>query len=204
MDRRKGAILLFGGIALAALASQASAAAVWMQGADPVPPTFQPPDQSEADQAAAEIMSNDTVGDRLWALLRTIGRFESNNDYSMLYGGGHFYDYSQHPRIYVPINLPGYEGKSSSAAGAYQINWPTYQNFAAKTGVTGFTPDEQDVLGMAILQDTGAYDAIVNGDVMGAFRLASKRWASMPGSTAGQNPQQSSTVLNWYNQLLMV
>lgn len=139
---------------------------------------------------------------QIQALLDTIGRFESNGDYTILYGGGHFNDFSHHPNIRVPINLPGYEGKVSTAAGKYQINYPTYLEYAARRGITDFSPQSQEILGRDILQSTGAIDALLNGDLPGAFRLAAKRWASMPGSTANQRPQTLATVSSYFNSLL--
>ena len=197
MDRQSGLLLLLGGVALAAIATQANAAA-WWQGDDLSPPIYPPPDQSASDSAAAAVISaNDPVG----AFLAVIRQFESHNDYSILYGGGHFSDFSKHPRVAVPINIPGYGSKKSTAAGAYQINAPTYDDFAPRLGISDFSPASQDRIAVAILQQCGAYDAIIAGDVQTAFALASKRWASLPYSTAGQNPQtiaKAQSLYDWF------
>lgn len=122
------------------------------------------------------------------ALLGSIRQFESNGDYSVLYGGSHFTDFSRHPNTWIPINLPGYEGKGSTAAGAYQINYPTYKEFAPRLGITDFSAPSQDAIARAILESTGAVMYLANDDIQGAFKAASKRWASLPGSTANQHP----------------
>jgi len=129
------------------------------------------------------------------ALLAVIRKFESNDQYNILYGGGTFFDYSHHPDVLVPINLPGYEGKYSTAAGAYQINFPTYNEFAPQIGVTDFSPATQDALAIAILNACGAIDALANNDIESAFTAASSRWASLPGSRAGQHPQAMDSAL---------
>ncbi|MHB8674544.1 MAG: glycoside hydrolase family 24 protein [Candidatus Limnocylindrales bacterium] len=202
MDRTSSLLLALGGLALLAYASQTSAADVWSQGSDPVPAMLPPPDQSTIDSAVSDVTSQPDPQSAVAAFLGVIRQFESNNDYTILYGGGHFSDFSHHPDVKVPINLPGYYGKFSTAAGAYQINFPTYNEFAPGLGITDFSPASQDAIALAILQKTGAYDAILSGDIPGAFSLASTRWASLPGSVAGQNPQTLVAATSTYNDLL--
>ena len=197
--------LLAGLAVLAAFAAQASASNPldsWSSGPDPSPPLLPPPDQDAAVEAADSIMAAPSLDARVNAFLAAIRRFESGGDYSILYGGGHFLGFDKHPKIAVPINLPGYEGKKSTAAGAYQINWPTYTDFAPGLGITDFSPASQDAIALAIVKRTGAYDALIAGDIESAFRLASSRWASLPGSTAGQNPKSVDTVLSWFDDFL--
>ena len=143
-------------------------------------------------------MTDPTTQAQISAMLATIRQFESNDDYTILYGGGHFSDFSHHPDIKVPITIGQYAGEYSTAAGAYQINFPTYNQFAPGLGITDFSPASQDALGLAILADTGALDSLASGDIQGAFQLASSRWASLPGSSAGQNPQSLQTALNTF------
>lgn len=143
-----------------------------------------------------------TLDQKVAAMLAVIREFESRGDYSVLYGGGHFSDFSHHPNIRVPINLPGYEGKYSTAAGAYQINHPTYLEFAPKISVADFSPATQDAMGLAILQDTGAVLSLDLNDIGQAFADASARWASLPGSTANQHPQLLATAIDSFNNYL--
>lgn len=202
--RSNAALLILGGIALAALASQSNAATnFWASGADPAPPLLPPPDQNAIDQAVSDTMNSP---DPVSAFLAVIRKFESNNDYSILYGGGHITDFSRFPYTSAAdapiITMGQFAGQHSTAAGAYQINLRTYNDFATRLGITDFYPPSQDKLGLAILRDTGAYDAILAGDIESAFNLASKRWASMPASTAGQNPQRMATVVSWFDTFL--
>ncbi len=197
----RSAALLLGFVALAAYAAQGSASS-WYTGAEPAPPLLPPPDSETAYNTVNDIMEAPSFDQRLAAFLAAIRRFESNNDYTILYGRSHFSSFDKHPRIAIPITIPGYEGKKSTAAGAYQINWPTYTDFAPGLGITDFSPASQDAIALAIVKRTGAYDALIAGDVAEAFRLASSRWASLPGSLAKQNPQSESTVLSWFEDYL--
>jgi len=155
---------------------------------------------------------SDAPASPLSAFLYAIRRSEnserdvrSGNDYGALYGGGYMGDFSDHPTatgewMGRPLadktcRAAGQRvGCKSTAAGAYQINRPTWDEFRA-AGVYGpclddFTPASQDEAARRILGKTGALSAIERGDINAATALASKRWASLPGSTSGQ-PQRS-------------
>lgn len=134
---------------------------------------------------------------RVEALLAVIRSFESNGDYQAIVGGGQFSDFSQHPHILVSLVINGNTVKST-AAGAYQINYPTYTDFAGRLGLSDFSPATQDAIAYAILVSTGAVTSLAAGDVQGAFNQAASRWASLPGSTAGQNPKSMTIALADY------
>jgi len=188
-------------VILAGIYSSASSAAFVSGDAPPyVPP---PNDPQTIIDALDQVTMQSDAQSRVDALLSVIRQFESNGDYYILYGGGHFTDDSAHPNVRVPFFNPR-TGKQdySTAAGAYQINKPTYDTYAPRLGVTDFSPATQDQLAYVILNDIGADVAVANGDVAQAFQLASKKWASMPGSTAGQNPQALQVALNAYQQYL--
>lgn len=184
-------LLILGGLAIYALAAEnASANAIRNEYiSDPLPiPPF--PDQPQDANTNPDSAVNATS--RLAAFLATIRKFESNDDYSVLYGGNHFLGFDKYPRI----------NKKNSAAGAYQITAATYDDFAPRLGITDFTPNSQDRIAVALLRNTGAYDAIMAGDIENAFLLSSKRWASLPGSTAGQNPVSLATAVDTFNRFV--
>ena len=132
----------------------------------------------------------------------------SGADYTTFYGGSTFHDLSDHPvltgeKVGVPLdNLgPAYAGKVSTAAGGLQITVTTWAgNRLADGSFSGgvrdagswgprledFTPASQDEAGRRILSQCGALAYIESGDLWSAIRMASRRWASLPGSTAGQ------------------
>lgn len=134
--------------------------------------------------------------------------------YHMFYGGSLFQNFADHPvitgektGIVLPPNfctavgLP--PGCVSTAAGAYQINKPTWVNFRAdlKDGygyLADFTPANQDIAALRIAHSTGALDALESGSFAQAVALASKRWASLAGSTSGQGQHDMATLLSWF------
>ena len=155
----------------------------------------------EADQVTNEQASPDQ---RLNAFLALIRKFESGGRYDVLYGGGTFDSFDQHPNVRVPFNNPK-TGKPdySTAAGAYQINYPTWRDeIQPALGLTTFTPADQDAAAVWLLQRTGAYDAVLNGDINTALRRASSRWASLPYSTAQQNPQALQAAMDTFTDFL--
>lgn len=159
----------------------------------------------DAGNTESTTMSDDA---KINAFKKVITRFESNGDYGKLYGGGHFYDYSHHPNIRVPFHNPRKSAPGnndySTAAGAYQINYPTWQDIQRDTGLEEFTPDMQDIAARYLLDYEGVTPYIVDGDLATAFALASKRWASLPGSTSGQRQITLDVAVNAYNSALGV
>lgn len=127
------------------------------------------------------------------AFLAMIRQFESGGDYSILYGGGHFSDYSAHPDVKVPFHNParaphpdGSPNDFSTAAGAYQINWPTWTMVYPLISGSDFSPASQDEAAIQLLKIDGALSAIIAGDFQTAIDHASSTWASLPSSTSGQ------------------
>lgn len=121
------------------------------------------------------------------AFLLTIRKWESStNDsaYTMLYGGGHFSSFADHPRIKVPIKGTN---KFSTAAGAYQIITPTWDDVKQQINLPDFSPASQDAAAIQLLKNRGAYNLILAGDFTGAVNAIRKEWASVPGSPYGQS-----------------
>lgn len=139
------------------------------------------------------------------AFLSMIGQDESHGDYYILYGGGHFTDTSTHPNVKVPFYNPNRAGPEgvpndfSTAAGKYQINHPTWLLWSAVPGTPNdFTPESQDYLAVTGLQLIGALSDIIAGNFSAALDTASGTWASLPGSTAQQNPKTLQVATNQY------
>ena len=122
--------------------------------------------------------------------------------YSIFYGGSRFSDLSDHPvntgeKAGVPLPphmcvAAGYASGVcvSTAAGAYQFTRPTWNGLRA-AGAWGprlpdFSKESQDEAAIRLLGQIGALPLIDAGDFEGAIVRASKRWASLPGSTAKQ------------------
>lgn len=117
-------------------------------------------------------------------------------------------DFSEHPAERLPgtrtprewggeplDNLgPTYAGKISTAAGAYQINLPTWRDARAALHLTDFSPASQDAAAVWLLDKCGALSAIEAGDIAQACALCAGRWASLPGSTAGQGGRRLDQI----------
>ena len=91
-----------------------------------------------------------------------------------------FHGYAHHPHI---LN----HKLDSTAAGGYQIIYPTWMNLAEKLRLSSFRPICQDMAAIGLLHERNAMDDIVNGRFESAVFKCSREWASLPGSTAGQH-----------------
>lgn len=194
-------LLILAGIAVAIAANQAGAATFvpnWLS-PDPEPDTGSIP--LDPGMQGPAIMDS-TLTKRIDALLATIRKFESGDRYNIIYGGRTFASFADHPRIRVPINLPGYAGRSSDAAGAYQFLSTTWDSYKRKLALPDFSPASQDAAAAAYLADLRAVAALDAGDVALALTRASRAWASLPGSTAGQNPQRMNNALAAFDTAL--
>ena len=127
--------------------------------------------------------------------------------YHIFYGGKRFYDMSDHPVLtgeLRPIPLPDHvcansklkPGCVSSAAGAYQLIQATWIRLRNKLQLPDFSPASQDLAAVQLLDDIGALKLVQSGDIEGALARASKVWASLPGSTAQQNPKTLQSALD--------
>ena len=136
------------------------------------------------------------------AFLALIRKLESAGQYDVIYGGSKFSDFSAHPNIRIPFHNPRRSGEGvndySTAAGAYQINYPTWLTIQAVAFLPDFTPASQDIAAVWLLQSRGVLNDIINGNFTVALRKASPTWASLPFSDAGQNPAAFQTALNIY------
>ena len=59
-----------------------------------------------------------------------------------------------------------------------------------------FSPASQDAIALRLIHETGADVFFETGQINNALFLCSKRWASFPGSTAGQHQQKMADLTN--------
>lgn len=149
---------------------------------------------------------NDNASKRLRAFLYAIRSAEHDErdvqneiDYFTFYGRSRFSGTADHPVLtgeMKGVKLPdrfcaaaGFAvGCVSTAAGAYQFNVPTWNEIRSYNGprLADFSPASQDEAARRLLVKIGAAPAVLAGDWEHAIGLAAPRWASLPGSRAGQ------------------
>lgn len=120
----------------------------------------------------------------------------SQNGYNVVVGSTPsdpilFYDYSDHPRLYI-------KKMNSTAAGRYQILKRNYDFYKAKLNLPDFSPQSQDAIAIQMIKEQGAYRLIEQGDLNGAINAVKRIWASMPGSPYGQPTKKYKTLEEVY------
>jgi muramidase (phage lysozyme) len=120
------------------------------------------------------------------AVIGTISDKESHGKYNIMYGGGTFSDYSDHPRIEHLITKGPNKGKYSSAAGRYQFTQRTWDTLSKKLGLKDFSPESQDRAAWELAQEDykrnthRSLDADAKNNKIDWAALH-KTWTSLPG-----------------------
>lgn len=97
---------------------------------------------------------------------------------------------------------PAVEELRSTASGRYQLTLETWQHLSTTFHVGSFSPANQDLCALHLLDECGAAPHIAVGDIPGAMARAAPVWASLPGSLYGQPTHTVDQMLQWYTQLL--
>lgn len=145
-------------------------------------------DPNQNRQAFLDMIAQSEIGAALLA--------ETDNGYNVLVGATAanpltFSDYSHHPRIYnAKFN--------STAAGRYQINWPTFQTVSSQTGLTDFSPGTQDAMALQLCANKGALSDIDGGNIQAAIAKCAPVWASLAGAGYGQHENSLSSLIAWF------
>ena len=115
------------------------------------------------------------------------------NAYRTLYGGGLFHSYDQHPNAAITK-----WGITSTAAGAYQFLYTTWQALAKDIRLEDFAPASQDKAAIEIVRRKGALPDVLQGMIAEAIYKCRKVWASFPGAGYGQNEKNIESLLRFY------
>ncbi|MCG8332307.1 MAG: glycoside hydrolase family 104 protein [Chitinophagales bacterium] len=152
--------------------------------------------------------------DNLDAFLKTIqfaeGTFYQPNPYAVTYAYDHMIqNFSDHPAITgewlgktlpnsfcLNVGLP--VGCKSTAAGAYQIIKPTWQNIKNVFPILQFDNYGQDEAVVYLIKQKSAYQDILNGNLEYAISKCNTIWASLPGSPYGQPTKSMDQLIDFY------
>lgn len=115
--------------------------------------------------------------------------------YKMLYGGSLFSGYGSHPNRHITKS-----GITSTAAGAYQIMFSTWQTVARSIGLDDFSPLNQDRAAIELIRRRGALEDVFNGRLEAAIEKCRKEWASFPGAGYGQGERSITALATIYQR----
>jgi muramidase (phage lysozyme) len=116
-----------------------------------------------------------------------------------------FADYSAHPFAAgrAPIIVRTAPTLlESTASGRYQIILPTWKNIAAAHGLGTFSPQNQDMGAVELLNQCGALNLIDAQKIPQAIEAACETWASFPGNSFGQGGRTLDWLMQQYAALL--
>lgn len=138
---------------------------------------------------------------RVRALLNTIRYAEGTDQatgYQTMFGGGLFDSFEKHPDTVVDTGR-----YKSAAAGAYQFMPDTYASVSQSLGLEDFSPANQDVAAVALIDKRGALDPFLGGEKFGrVINMLAPEWASLPteagSSYYGQPVRTISDVYSYY------
>ena len=173
-------------------------------------PAIQRRQQAARQQAESKLQDR-----RVQAFLGALRQGESGNGanpdgrYNVIFGGRTFNNYSRHPNIRVPV--PN-SADHSTAAGAYQMQFGTWNQSAQRLGLQDFTPHSQDLAAVDQLEQAEAIDPLLKGDgkddLDQAVYSAAKKWDSLPAGSNGiskfgnPRPNALQTFTDRYNMRL--
>lgn len=129
-------------------------------------------------------------------------KFTEGANYNVLFGGGTFDSYIDHPRQKVTRKLGG-RPITSSAAGAYQFLARTWDECVSALHLPDFSPRSQDLAALFLIDRRKALDAVIAGEWEQAIELCNKEWASLPGSPYGQPVKKMEVCLAYIDSRLV-
>jgi lysozyme len=91
-------------------------------------------------------------------------------------------DFARHPNIRCQFTQTDGTINYTTAAGRYQIIFPTWSRLAAKLGLTDFSPQSQDLAALELIAEAGALLDLQAGDIQAFSDKCSTQWASLPAS----------------------
>lgn len=122
-----------------------------------------------------------------------------------IHGPNSFADYSAHPfaagRAPVIVRTAP-TLLESTASGRYQITLPTWEEISKRRALGTFSPQNQDMAALELLEQCGAAALVSAGKIEAAIEAACETWASFPGNSYSQGGRTLAWLLEEYNTLL--
>lgn len=138
------------------------------------------------------------------AMIRACEGTAGENGYRALFGyieargGPTFLSYAVHPNLRSSFRQTDGTVGYTTAAGAYQIIYPTWQLLQARLGLPDFSPPSQDAAAIELVGSRGALPDIAQGRLGAALAKCWPVWASLPGSTYAQPVRALEFAQNAY------
>jgi muramidase (phage lysozyme) len=126
--------------------------------------------------------------------------YGKGDGYDVMYGGGRFNSFADHPRQAFPIRSGPNVGKTTSAAGRYQFLGSTWDSVAKEAGLRDFSKESQDTGAWHLAAKT--YGAKTGRDLLADLQSGNTAdvapalkgvWTSIPG---GIEPNKASGGFN--------
>ena len=137
-------------------------------------------------------MSNEELNLRAYMTLIRIAEAGNTGNplpYDAQYGGGKISNYKTHPNKLIKK-----WGNSSTAAGAYQFVFGTWNKLRIDLKLKDFSPMSQDKAAVEKIKERGGYDAVTTGNVENSNKKLKNEWSSLPGGVQQQmNTGESKT-----------
>jgi len=92
----------------------------------------------------------------------------------------------------------------STASGRYQITLLTWEHVGEAIKAGTFSPMNQDLAAIKLIEQAHAIEAIMNDALPHAFELLSNTWASLPGNLYGQGGHSVRDLKRYYESLLYI
>ena len=138
------------------------------------------------------------------AFLRVIrfGETDQTQDaYRMLVGGGYFQVPPwEHPKLLRAVKLRDGRILHSTAAGAYQFLFRTWDEMQKKYDLDDFSPLNQDIAAVGLIHRRGALGDVKGGYLHVAIRKCAQEWASLPGSPYKQPTKSLAKALEVFTE----
>jgi len=126
-------------------------------------------------------------------LIRAGESGQTADAYRVMFGGSMFDSFDAHPNI---VHTAG--SLRSTAAGAYQFLFKTWQAVSTALGLPDFSPLMQDIGAVYLIRGRGALADVLAGNIKAAISKCCKEWASLPGSPYGQPTRTLEKALATY------